>query len=116
MEWYERSIEDIYLAPTLTVDGSAYDTSVFTAITIKVFHSVTQRVLATYTLAAGEITKIAPTSSGQISFIVPSGTTADARLGKYMYQIHTEENDADFPGGVRERSFLGWCFGLKQSA
>lgn len=115
MEWYEKGIEDIYLAPTLTVDDTAYDTSNFTEITVKVFHATTHEVIGTYTLTGGTVTRIAPTTSGQISFIVPSETTATSKRGKYFYQIHTTENEAGFPGGVRERSYQGLCFGLKQS-
>jgi len=115
MDWFEKGIEDIERLPTLTVDGSAFDTTDLTEITIKVFHSVTLDVIGTYTFTGGTVEKIAPNANGQIRFVVPSETTATAKRGKYFYQIHTTEPDTDFPDNVRERSFTGWVFGLNHS-
>jgi len=115
MEWFEKGVEDIELTPTLTVDGDAFDTDPLTEIVIKVFWHKTFEPLWTYTLTGGDITKEAPTTDGQLRFVVSSGTTASGRTGEYFYQIHTYEPDIDFPGGQRERSFTGWVFGLKHS-
>lgn len=115
MDWFDKGIEDIERIATLTVDDVVYDTSVFTAITVKVFHQKTHDVIGTYTLAGGTVETPAPTANGQIRFVVTSEQTAEGKIGKYFYQIATEEADADFPGGVRERGFVGWCFGLKHT-
>ena len=115
MEYYERGLEDIERTPVLSEGGAAFDTTDLTEITIKVFHSVTLRVLDTYTFTGGDVEKVAPNADGQIRFVVPATVTADAKLGKYFYQIQTTEADETFPSGVRLRSYIGWCFGLKNS-
>lgn len=115
MDWFEKTIEDIERIATLTVDDVVYDTAPLDAIIIKVFHHTTLEVLDTYTLADGEVEKVAPTTSGQIRFVVPGSVTAEGKIGKYFYQIHTTEVDADFPDNTRNRSFIGWCFGLRHS-
>lgn len=115
MDIFVKGIEDIERIPTLLVDDAVYNTSVFTAITVNVFHHKTLTIIGTYTLAAGTVEKVAPTSYGQIRFVVTSEQTAAAKKGKYFYQVQTLEADTDFPGNVRERAFTDWCFELKHS-
>jgi len=101
----DRTVE--LKAGTTILDTSAFDT-----IEVIVF-DLLMRIAATYTLAAGTVTKVAPTTSGQIFFVVPETTSDNIRAMKYFYRIKTTETNLDFPNGIRTRSFTGWCFKLK---
>ena len=115
MDWFEKNIEDIERTPTLTVDDLPFDTTPLTEIIVKVFYHKTLDVLDVYTFTGGTVEKVAPLAAGQIRFVVPASVTRAGKLGKYFYQIQTSEPDITFPGGVRLRSYSGWCFGLKGS-
>ena len=93
-------------------DGDALDTSVFTTIEAKVFNTL-HRGISTYTLAAGTITAIAPTTGGQIFFVVPETETENIRSLKYYIQIKTTEIDGDYPNAIHTRSATIWGFDLK---
>ena len=104
--------ESIPRTITLTSDGTEpLDTDDFLTIEAKVFNTLV-RVIGTYTLAGGEITALAPATSGRIFFVVPSATTTQIRALKYYCQVITTETDTDYPGNVRTRSWLGWGFKL----
>jgi hypothetical protein len=90
----------------------AADTDDFLSIEVKIFDWKT-KLLATYSTVEGTVTREVPTTDGYISFIVPSDTNFDSRLGKYFYQVTTWEYDGDYPGGLRIRKFVGYCYGLK---
>lgn len=113
MDWFEKGLEDIERLPTLTVNDLPFDITPLTEITVKVFWHKNLTLLDTYTFTGGTVEKVAPFADGQIRFVVPATVTANGRLGKYFYQIQTAEADGDFPGGVRLRSYSGWCFGLR---
>lgn len=115
MDWFERGIEDVERTPTLTVDDLPFDITDLTEIVVKVFWSKNLDILDEYTFTGGTVEKVAPFADGQIRFVVPATVTANAKIGKYFYQIETTEADGDFPGGIRLRSYSGWCFGLKHS-
>lgn len=88
------------------------NTAIFLTIEVVVFSSL-HDVIGTYTLADGDVDLLAPTTDGQIFFVVPATVTATTRALKYFYRITTTETNTDYPTGVRTRSFLGWCFELK---
>ena len=93
-------------------DGDAMDTADFTTIEVRVFNFIHQ-VIGTYSVADGTVTKIVPTTTGNIFFVVPSTVSAVSRALKYFYRVRTTETDGDYPTGVRTRSFTGWGFKLK---
>jgi hypothetical protein len=121
MDIFEKGIEDIERLPTLTVLDPAtgnylpFDLTPLTEIIVKVFYHKTLAVLDVYTFSGGTVEEIAPFTDGQIRFVVPATVTRAGKIGKYFYQIQTSEPDVTFPGGVRLRSYSGWCFGLKHS-
>ena len=93
-------------------DEDALDTSIFTTIEVKVFNTL-HRGVSTYTLAAGTITRLIPTTGGQIFLDVPPSETSDIRALKYYCQITTTEADADYSDGVHTRTRTIWGFNLK---
>ena len=93
-------------------DGDALNTSVFTTIEVKVFNKL-HRGISTYTLAAGTVATVAPTTSGQIFFVVPETETANIRALKYYIQIKTTEADVDYPNNIHTRTATIWGFDLK---
>ena len=111
MDYFEKG-EDIYRSVQLTIGGVAADTDDFLKIEVKIYDWKT-KLLATYSTTSGTVTREAPTTDGYISFIVPSYINFDSRLGKYFYQITTWEADDDYPGNLRTRKFVGYCYGLK---
>jgi hypothetical protein len=111
MDYFEKG-EDIYRSVQLTIGGVAADTDDFVTIEVKIFDWKT-KLLASYSTATATVTREAPSTDGYISFIVPSLTNFDSRIGKYFYQVTTWEYDADYPDGLRTRKFVGQCYGLK---
>ena len=93
-------------------DGDALDTINLTTIEVKVFNKL-HRGISTYTLAAGTVTKIIPTSSGQIFFVVPETESTQTRALKYYVQITTTEMDTDYPNNIHTRTGTIWGFELK---
>ena len=93
-------------------DLDPLDTSTFTTIEVKIFSWI-HRVIGTYSVADGTVTRLAPNSEGQIFFVVPATITAVSRAMKYFYRVKTTEVDGDYPTGVRTRSFTGWGLELK---
>lgn len=111
MDYFEKG-EDIYRSIQLAIGGVVADTADFLKIEIKIFDWKT-KLLATYSTTDGTVTREVPSADGYISFIVPSDTNFDSRLGKYFYQVTTWEYDTDYPGDMRMRKFVGYCYGLK---
>jgi len=109
---YERGIEDILC--TMTLSGID-DTADLTEIEIKVYHAASQQVIGTYTFTGGTVTKVEPTTSCVIVWIVGRDDTEDQPTGLYRYQIETTENDDDYPEGKRHRSASGECFIINPS-
>ena len=99
---------------TITDGTDPLDTATFLTIEVKVWNWL-HRVIGTYTLAAGTVTRLAPTTGGQVFFVVPSATTLVSRALKYFYTIKTTEVDGNYPTGVRTRKFTGWGFKLEAS-
>lgn len=97
---------------TYEAGGDPLDTSIFSTIEVVVFGRV-HDVIGTYTLAGGTVTRLSPTSDGQIFFIIPSETTDDSKAMKYYYRIKTTESNVDYPNNIRTRYFLDWCFELR---
>jgi len=111
MDNFEKG-ESISRVVTLTADGVPLDTDDFLTIEVKVSNFFL-RLVATYSLADGTVDKIAPTTDGQIRFIIPETTSSAIRAIRYFYQVKTTETDTDYPGNIRTRMYLGWCFDLK---
>jgi len=112
MNEYNRGIEDIVCSFTL---GNITDTDPLTEIEVKVYHASSQQVIGTYTFTGGTVTKVEPTTSCVIVWIVGRDETEDQPTGLYRYQIETTENDDDYPEGKRHRSASGECFILNPS-
>jgi len=93
-------------------DDDALNTAIFLTIEVKVFNPL-HRGISTYTMAAGTVTKIIPTTSGQIFFVVPETETANIRALKYYTQIKTTEPDVDYPNSIHTRTATIWGFDLK---
>ena len=93
-------------------DEDALDTSIFTTIEVKVFNTL-HRGISTYTLAAGTVTKVLPTTTGQIFFVVPETESSNIRALKYYCQIKTTETDVDYPNNIHTRTRTIWGFDLK---
>lgn len=93
-------------------DGTALNTSIFLTIEVKVFNKL-HRGISTYTLAAGTVTKVIPTTTGQIFFVVPESETSNIRALKYYMQITTTEADVDYPNNIHTRTATIWGFQLK---
>ena len=68
---------DVDRTVVLKVGTTILPTTDLTTIEVRVF-SVLLRILGTYSLAGGTVTKVAPNSSGQIFFVVPTTTTIPA--------------------------------------
>lgn len=114
MDKFERG-EDIFRTVTLTIGGSAVDTSTFDTIEVDVYHKYSLIKIGEYSVAAGTVTKELPTSDGVISFIVSRTENDDAQTGIYQYEVITTEADADFEAGTRKRKYKGDCFILVNS-
>jgi hypothetical protein len=97
---------------TLTDGTNALDTADFTTIEVKVFNKL-HRGISTYTLAAGTVSRLIPTTNGQVFFAVPETESAQIRALKYYIQITTTELDANYPNGIRTRTTTIWGFDLK---
>ena len=111
MDEFEKG-ESIGRTVVLKEGTTILDTDDFDTIEVVVFNWL-HRVAGTYSLAAGTVTLVDPTTSGQIFFVVPSATSSSIRAMKYFYRIKTTETDGDYPTGIRTRIYLGWCFKLK---
>lgn len=85
---------------TDTDTEAAIDIATLDDIICTVYHSVTSRILGTYSLGAGTVTTI-DAANGQIRFIVPKSVTATADLGVYYCNIRTEETDANYEDNTR---------------
>lgn len=91
--------------------GTALDTAQFDRIWVKVSHKHLGTLVGAYNVGASTVTKVNPTTDGQISFTVPDTVTATAALGVYEYEVKTRDNDGD----PMIRKFRGDCFYLKRA-
>lgn len=103
--------ESVDITMTLSDDGVVLDTADFTTISVDILDYML-RPLGTYTLADAEISRLVPTTGGQIFFVIPEAVSATGRIGKYFYKITTTEADVDYPDSVRTRMASGLCFNL----
>ena len=103
--------ESVDITMTLLDGTSVLDTGIFVTIEVEILDYML-RPLGTYTLADAEISRLIPTTDGEIFFVVPEAVSATGRIGKYFFKLTTTEADADYPDSVRTRMASGLCFNL----
>jgi len=88
------------------------DLDILTDIQFEVLHTVTNRVLATYTLSGGSITK-QDAANGLAWFDVGQSNTGTAKRGDYLLRSKSWEADVNFESGVHIRTGTAFCFKLR---
>ena len=88
------------------------DLDTLTEITFEVLHSTTNRILGTYTLTGGTITK-QDAANGLAWFDVGQSKSATAKRGEYLIRTATEETDVDFEDNTHIRTGMAFCFKLR---
>jgi hypothetical protein len=87
------------------------DLDTLTEITFEVLHTTTNRVLGTYTLTGGTITK-QDAANGIAWFDVGQSNTTTAKRGDYLLRVSSEETDANYESSTHIRTGMAFCFKL----
>jgi len=88
------------------------DLDTLTEITFVVLHSVTNRVIGTYTLSGGTIIK-QDAANGLAWFDVGQSKTVIAKRGDYLVKTESEETDTNFENNIHIRTGTAHCFKLR---